>query len=229
VSEKLEEKRGCFGRLTFLFVVLLLGGFAAALYFIAQPQTMDDVSGYRVGGGSGHSRDLRKVMENAVERGYPVTISEAEINRYIRRTLKTRQGGTLSKWVSIKGVAVRLEDGRAEIIIERRIAKHDFTVSMYLNIEQTEDAEGSIKTALNLHGGPFFEQVPWLNRGGRFGQLVVPQGFLVLVLDSFRAIAKDYESELNLAFEKMTRIRIEKNQLVLDPRLPGNSMGLGDF
>jgi hypothetical protein len=34
---------------------------------------------------------------------------------------------------------------------------------------------------------------------------------------------------LDLAFEKMTRIRIEKNQLVLDPRLPGNSMGLGDF
>ncbi len=212
-----------------LFVVLLLGGFAAALYFIAQPQSLDDVSDYRLSR-SDRSRDLQQVMKNAIERGYPVTIGEAEINRYIRRTLKSRQGGDLAKWVSIEGVAVRLEDGRAEIVIERMIKKkYPLTVSMYLNIVQTEDAEGTVKTALNLHGGPFMEDVPRLNQGGRFGQLVVPQGFLVLVLDSFRKIAKAYEIELNLAFEQMTRIRIEENKLILDPRLPGSSMGMGDF
>jgi len=216
------------GRLMVWFVVLLLGGFGAALYFIAQPQNLDDVAGYRLSG-SGQTRNLKRVLENAVERGYPVTISEAEINRYLRRTLKARQGGELGKWVDIRGVAVRLEDGRAEIVIERKIAdKRAFTVSMYLSVEVTEDEKG-VKKTLHLHGGPYSEKFPWLNRGGRFGQLVMPQGFLILVLDPYRKIAALYKRELDIAFKDMARIRIEKGKVVLDPRPPGDTMGLEEF
>ena len=82
---------------------------------------------------------------------------------------------------------------------------------------------GAPSTEGVLHGGPYIKDLP-LNRGGRFGQLVVPQGFLLLVLPSLQKLAKLYETEVELALGRMARIRIEKDKLILDPREPGDLM-----
>jgi hypothetical protein len=89
---------------------------------------------------------------------------------------------------------------------------------MYLMVEQEELPDGTIKPYLHLHGGRYLERLPRPTRGGRFGRVVVPQGFLHLVLDSFKQVAALYEEELRLAFEEMARIRIEENGLMLEPR-----------
>jgi hypothetical protein len=52
---------------------------------------------------------------------------------------------------------------------------------------------------------------------------VVPQGFLMLVVPAYEQLAGIYQEEIHLAFEEMSRIRIEPNRLVLDPRPDGNS------
>jgi hypothetical protein len=229
MAAKREEKRGgCLGRLVVVFVLVLLGGFATALWFVAQPQDLGEVSGYGVVGVGDGGRDLGKVLENALQRGHGLVLGEAEINGYLRRTLNARQGGQLAPWVTIEGVAVRLEAGWAEVVIERAVAGRPQTVSMFVSIEQSEGADGRVTTYLNRHGGPFLDRAPFLNRGGRFGRLVVPQGFLVLVLESFERLAKVYEREWRLAFEEMARIRIEANRLVLDP-LPPAPAGTGSF
>lgn len=73
-----------------------------------------------------------------------------------------------------------------------------------------------------MHGGPFLESVPKPLRGGRFGQLVVPQGFLLLVMPAYQKLAAVFGDEIHLGFEEMCRINIEKNRLVLNPREPSS-------
>ena len=93
-------------------------------------------------------------------------------------------------------------------------------------ILQEIDMNGSTKTSVVRDGGHFFPNLPRLERltkGGRFGKLVVPQGFLILVLPSFEKLAPVYRLELEQAFEEMSRITISKGKLVLDPRADGGS------
>jgi hypothetical protein len=103
--------------------------------------------------------------------------------------------------------------------MERAVMGRPFTVSMFLKIEQSQGARG-IKTEIHRHGGPYHANLPTLLRGGRFGKLVVPQGFLILVLPAYEKLAELYREEIRLAFEEMVRIRIEPNRLVLDSREP---------
>ena len=222
-----HHHHGCGRRLLVLCVLVLLAGFAAALWFIAQPQDMARIAGYR-GVAPAAGRDLARVLQNSIEGGYKLTLTEDEINRYLQRTLAARQGGLLARWVSLDGAAVRLEQDRAEVVLVRSVAGRPFTVSMFLSIDQAEAPDGRVTTYLNRHGGRYLEQLPFLHRGGRFGRLVVPQGFLVLVLGSFERLAAAYQHELSLAFEEMARIRFEPHQLVLDPNPPAPA-AIGGF
>ncbi len=219
-----EKKGGCLRRLLVFFVLVLLAGFAAVLFFIIEPQDTSDIGGYDGLAAVGEQRDLAKVIENSIGRGHPVTLNEQEINRYIKRTLTARQAGHLSPWVEIKGIAVRTEDGRLEVVIERLIAGRPFTLSIYLSIEQQELPDGKIATYVHRHGGPMIGRLPHPMAGGRFGRVVVPQGFLLLVLPSFERIADLYQDELALVLEEMARIRIGSQGVVLDPRPAGGLM-----
>jgi hypothetical protein len=71
-----------------------------------------------------------------------------------------------------------------------------------------------------MHGGPYHPYLPFPKCGGRFGQLPVPQGFLLLVMPAFNHLAKAFPEELHLGFEEITRIKIEDERLTLDPRVP---------
>jgi hypothetical protein len=219
-----EPKAGCGSRLLVLILFLCVCGLVAAIHSISQPQDLTDIKGY----GSPTTlenltvprRDLREVLQNSIDRSFPVTLTEREINLWLNRNLTMRQGGLLSDHVTLKGVWVRLEDGRAEIVIEREIMARPFTISMFVQIEQLESSAG-ISTEVHLHGGPYNEKLPYPNQGGRFGSLRIPQGFLVLVLDSFRNLAAAFPEEVELAFgERMARYTIEKGRITLDPRIP---------
>jgi hypothetical protein len=228
-EEKQEKPRGsCLGKLVALITFAGVVGLGAAVFFIARPQDLSDIKG--VGPASsvngGKARDLKTVLKNAVDRGYAVTLTEEEINLYLKQTLTAKQGGLLEKAVTIEGVRVRLENERAEIIIERSIMGRPMTVSMYVRVIQELDVQGRTKTSVLRDGGAYLPDVPRFERlvkGGRFGQLVIPQGFLLLVLPSFEKLAKAYETELHQGFEEMSRITLSDGKLILDPRADGGS------
>ncbi len=136
-----------------------------------------------------------------------------------------KQGGFLEEKVTLDRVWVRLEEDRAEVIMARRFLGKPFTVSMYLQVEQVEDLKGPY---LNItpSGGPYLKEFPHPPRGGRFGKLVVPMGFLLLVMPAFEKLPPLFSGEIDLAFTKMTRIRIEKGKLILDPREPLGERGM---
>ena len=190
---------------------------------MVQPQDLTDIGGYGASSRTVPARDMKTVLQSALDRGYPLTLSETEINEWLGRTLIAKQGGLLAPKVSLNRVWVRLEDGRAEVVMERQIMGKPFTVSMYLKIDQTDGPKG-LQTEVLLHGGSYHASLPKPFVGGRFGQLAVPQGFLKLVLPSYQKLADCFRDEIRLAFEEMARIKIEKGRLVLNPRDPAGDL-----
>ena len=228
-EEKQEKPRGsCLGKLVALVSFAGVAGLGAAVFFISQPQDLSDLKGTgpATALNGARARDLKEVLKNAVDRSYPLTLTEEEINLYLKLSLAAKQGGLLEESVKIEGVRVRLEEGRAEIIIERSVMGRPVTVSMYVRIVQEIDVQGRTKTLVMRDGGQYFPQLQRSERlvkGGRFGKLVVPQGFLILVLPSYQKLAKAYAYELEQGFQEMSRITLADGKLILDPRADGGS------
>lgn len=221
-SSKPKSGGGCLGK--FVFLILLVAGCAlgTAFFFAAQPQDLNDIGGYGPAARKAQPRDLKAVLETALKRGYPVTLTETEINQWIGQTLVAKQGGFFSGQMSLERVWVRLNDGYAEVVMERTFMGRPFTVSMFLKVEQLQGI-GGVRTEIHRHGGPYHDAVSKPLRGGRFGKLVVPQGFLLLLMPAYENLAEVYRQEIHLAFEEMVRIRIEPKRLVLESREPASS------
>lgn len=198
-------------------VVLFIVALAYALLLMFQPQNLSDIGTGRDPQLPVNARDLTKVFAESLEGSYALRISEEEINAYLEKTLSGRQGGILGGIITLENVLVRLENERAEVIIVRKCMGLTLTTSMWVAIDQTEDDQGRVQTHIDPNGGPF-ALMPFMLRGGRFGRLVVPQGFLHLVQSSYASLASLYPEEIRLGFEEMSRIRIEDGALVLDPR-----------
>ncbi len=220
-KESKPQKSGgsCLGKLVLLFVLAGGLGVLGCFYFIAQPQSLTDIGGYGPAAKEVRGRDMKVVLQNSIDRDFAVTLTETELNQWLARNLQTKQGGLLASQVSLERMWVRLDDGVAELILERKIMGYPITVSMFLQINQTEGAEFA-KTEIIRNGGLYHESLPFLSRGGRFGQLVVPQGFLLLVLPAYEKLPDMFHDEIELAINKMARIKIEKNRLILDPSEP---------
>ena len=220
---------GCLRRLFSLFVFLVIIGLGIGMYFMSLPQDCSDISVSSPASATPASppRDIAMVLEKSIEGNFSVTLSEKEINDWLGRELMFKQCGELAQFVSMKRVWVRLKDGVAEVVMVREISGREFTTSMFLQIEQTETAKG-ITTKVHLHGGGFHELLPIPKRGGRFGQLMVPQGFLIMVMPDFQKIAALFEREVELGFRRMARIKIEDKRLVLDPQQPSRSSDAGE-
>lgn len=220
-SSKPKSGGGCLGKLFFLILLVASCSLGAAVFFIAQPQDLSDIGGYGPISKSPPARDMKAVLDNSIKRGYKVTLTETEINQWLGRVLTAKQGGMLASEAPLERVWIRLDDGTAEVIMERMVMGRPFTVSMFLQIEQLQSSKG-VRTEVLLHGGPYHESLPRPPRGGRFGKLVVPQGFLLLVMPAYEKLAAVFTEEIHLGFEEMARIKIEKNRLVLDPREPSD-------
>lgn len=217
------------GKLIGLLILAVLVGVGFALYYISLPQDLTDIGGYTPAAEAPASppRDIEAVLRKSIEGDYSVTLSETELNDWLGRELELKQGGELAEWVSLKRVWVRLREDVAEIIIERDVAGHPLTLSMFLQVEQNETPKG-ITTQIHLHGGGFHKDVPHPTRGGRFGQLTVPQGFLIMVMPDFEKIAKLFETEIDLGFSQMARIKIEDGRIELDPKQPTRTEKSGE-
>lgn len=215
-TTKDEAKGGCFVRLFLLFLFLVTCGIGVAFFFIIQPQDLSDVLERDKTAKAMPARDLKVVMQNSIERGYPVTIPEAELNQWLGRKLVCAQRGGFEDDVSLDRVLVRIDDsGRAEVIMVRSFMGHPFTVSMYIQILHSKGMENTVL----LHGGPFHESLPQPVCGGRFGKLPIPQGFLLLVLPAYERLAEALADELKLACEEMALIKFEDGSVILYPRV----------
>lgn len=212
-----RPKRGCLAQLFFLFSAALSPVLAIAIAVMLLPQDLSDIEGYGPGAQAQEARDLGAVLRESLERGHEITITEEELNRWIGQTLKIEQKGLLGFAVKINGIGVRISEDQAEIVIERSFLGLKSTHSMFMQVLVESDAVSSSKEVI-LHGGPIANFFTPLKRGGRFGRLTVPQGYLYLVKPCFFQLGETCGKELEMAFGKMHSIRLEEGKLVLTPR-----------
>jgi hypothetical protein len=224
-SETKSESMSSIGKLFRLLVLVVCLAFITVIYMIFQPQNLSNIDGYEVS--SSHPRDLKQVLTKAVEGDYSVTITEAEINQMLQRQLVAKQGGLIGESAAVKRVLVRLKENIAEVVIVREVFGQQLTTSMYLQFQQTE-SENGISTQLHLHGGNIDKTNFLPNVGGRFGELRIPQGFLVMVVPDFIKIADALAPEIELGFENMARFEIQNKRIILDPRKPTRYVGGDD-
>lgn len=209
-------KRGCWARSFFMISAASSMVLAVAIIIMLLPQDLSDIEGYGPGAQNQKARDLTAVLRESIDRGHEVTITEEELNRWIAQTLKIEQKGLLGFAVKINGLGIRLEEGEAELVVERSFLGLKSTQSMFLQLVVEADESSSSKEVL-LHGGPITKFFPPLKRGGRFGMLTVPQGYLYLVKPCFFQLGEVCKPELHMAFGKMHNIRFEEGKVVLTP------------
>lgn len=132
------------------------------------PQDLSDIAGYQ---DNGRARDLESLIVNA--NGAPVTFTEAELNRYLRDTCRMRQTGIFSIITSGHGVAVRVHDGYAELVLDRLLGSNFHqTTSVNLTFRQANKL-GRPELEVDYKGGPPIAGS--LPRGGTIGSIAVPQ------------------------------------------------------
>ncbi len=170
-------------------------------------------------------RDLKAVFSQSISGSYPLRLTEAELNGYFAQTLVAEQKGWLAGLVTLEKVLVRLENERAELIMVRRAAGLTLTSSIFLKLEQTESREGALGTHVDIDGGPM-PVLSCVRQGGRFGRLLLPQGFMLFVRPGYIRLAEAFPDEIRLGIEEMARIKIEDGVLELDPRFDS---GMADF
>jgi len=201
-------------RLAICGVVTLIALLAVGVLTVFQAQNTSDLE--RKAAAVQEPRNLTEVFRKALEGAYEVSISEEELNAYIAKHLALKQKGVLAGLVTLEKVLVRMEDDCAEIVLVRKIAGKPFTTSMWLQIEQTENATGEISTNIEPSRGPM-PVLQGIKQGGRFGRLIVPQGFLLLTKEAYSQLAAVFSEEILHGIQEMARIRIRKGALDLYP------------
>lgn len=166
----------------FALVMLIFLVTAIALSFL--PQDLSDIEGRtEAPETSATPRNIQKALENAFEQELAVTLTEEEINHWLASKVTGAQEGMLSKSVSYEGAYVRLKEGSVDLIFERQAFNRPHTVAMNVEIEQTQVSDNNLDS-----------EIRW--QGGRLGQMPVMQGYLVLVMSSYRELAEAMAPEV---------------------------------
>ncbi len=186
-----------------LFILVVLG-FCWIVRLAYLPESLDDIEGYG-GAGAQEEREpvpnLKALLAIGLSESGETVIDEDTLNRYLAATLRMEQQGAFAAHSTVEGVAVRLLDGTAEIIVERRIFGRRHTVATRLRVEQVE-----------LAGGRRVWEVAV--KGGRLGRLPVGGQVPRLAMAPLRRMGALFSEELEI-FRHASSVRLEHKRVHL--------------
>jgi hypothetical protein len=201
----MENRGRTVKRFFFILAFFFLAGMGLSIFLSFQPQNLSGLSGYKRADRSETIVDVPALIESAAKTRQAISISERQINSWLAENIKVRQEGKLADEVDLKGVWVRfdkVENGRAEIILEREFRGKLHTSSLYLRLERKKKEDGSFTTTIRKDGGHFLGTILV---GGRFGQLKVPQGFLLFTQSAYQSLASLFTEEIEYIEEEIIR------------------------
>lgn len=213
-----EGKSGKFRRLVAVVAWCLVGLIAVAFWYGCSAETEPKW------GAVSETRDLPLVLKEAYDRGYALTLTDAEVTAYVGRVVRAKQTGASEKFAKFEKIWVKFSDGYGELVMKRRVFGVAVTQSVYFRIEQNVKPDGSPDTQLAWGGPSFFTSMPKWKQGGKIGQLGVPQGFLLVMMPSLEKLSRlfstpaeggGWESDLKLG--SMARISIQAGKMVFEP------------
>ncbi len=172
----------CFATLLFL---LFTGSLALLVVKMWTPQPMRDIAGFADKGRGG---DLSMLLGKSS--GEELIFTEAEINRYLRDTCRMRQTGLFSIIAHAQGVAVRIHDGYAELVIDRLLgANIHQTTAVHLSFSQRIEHGRPVLDVVFRGGPPILGNMP---RGGRIGSLAVPERHMQMLQPALETLLACY-------------------------------------
>lgn len=191
-----------------LFIVILL----VLTIRMWQPQELQDIEGY---GDKVESVKLAHIIKKGIERGDTIVITEAQINRYLRDTCRLQQDGFFSIFSQGHGVALRLHNGYAEVVIDRIIgAGTHQTTSVFVTIRQ-ELKDGKPTLRAELHGGdPIFGSIP---RGGTIGRIPIPQRHIIILQPALESLRDTYPDIRDAILNNGYCPEFEDGRIILRP------------
>ncbi len=173
---------------SFLATVLFVSFVAVLMYGVTrmwQPQSLKDIAGYN---DKLPAKDLSVLIRNA--NGGVISFTEGELNRYLRDTCRMRQTGIFSIFANAQGVAVRVHNGYAELIIDRLVgANMHQTTAVNLTFHR-DIVHGRPSLSVEFHGGsPLMGNMP---RGGRIGTVGIPQKHIQVMQPALKTLLECY-------------------------------------
>ncbi len=169
---------------TFLFL-LFTGVLALLVVRMWTPQNLRDVAGFA---DKGRGEDLSMLLGKS--NGEELIFTEGEINRYLRDTCRMRQTGLFSIIAHAQGVAVRIHDGYAEIVIDRLLgANIHQTTAVHLTFSQHLEHGRPVLEAAFRGGEPILGNMP---RGGSIGSLAVPERHIQMLRPALETLLACY-------------------------------------
>lgn len=177
---------------------LLFLAFVAALVYgvvcMWQPQSLDDIAGYN---DKVPAKDLSVLIRNA--NGGVISFTEGELNRYLRDTCRMRQTGIFSIFANAQGIAIRVHNGYAELIVDRLVgANMHQTTAVNLTFHRHVE-HGRPTISVDFHGGPpLMGNMP---RGGRIGTVGIPQKHIQVMQPALKTLLECYPDIVNAAEE----------------------------
>lgn len=227
-----KKKGGCIKKLVILVLLLIMAYLGVHIYFLWQPAGKADtvsrsiidanVAGVRIFPAlkaypmdhiagraeilEGRTIDppmLKIRLETAVERNYPITFREEEINAWLNKRIEAKQEGMLAPFVKVRGVWVDFKKDEVEIIIERDVKGRTHVTSMFMQFNRSKQGYSIRRDTSHI------------------GQVRAPGGFARLIMPAFENLAEELAEELKPYKEKQIRdIRVEEGKITFDPRKP---------
>lgn len=158
------------------------------------PQNMRDIAGYS---DNGSARDITALLRNA--NGSEISFTEAEINRFLKETCRIRQTGIFSIITHGHGLALRIHNGYAELVIDRMIgANIHQTTSVNLTFRQETEHGRPVLKVEYKGGAPLSGDVP---HGGNIGQFGIPDRHVSMLTPALRTLLDCYPEIASLIEE----------------------------
>lgn len=116
-----------------VFLLIIALGLGGLMAMVLMPKGLDSINGYPPELVTEKPRNLLPELQGVItaEGDAPseITLTEAELNRYLSERVGGEQSGPLGPLVKFQGVFVDLEPNSAEIFVVRKVAGLPFAVS----------------------------------------------------------------------------------------------------
>lgn len=168
----------------------------AVLVRVYTPESLDDIAGRDTGLEA--PVDLLEQVRSAVASGRVFECGEGAINQHVQTVLEGRESEGIDILAEFRGLWIRLREGGFDVVFEREVLGFRSTVSAQLRIVRDE-------------AGYRIEA-----RGGKFGRLSVPPGFLRLIGEGLANAGRVFEPEKEV-LSLSSGLTITAGRLRLDP------------
>lgn len=145
---------------------------------------------------------LKQRLALAIERNYPITFREEEINAWLAKRLEIKQQGVLAEFAEVGGVWVHFKKDEIELIIERKLLGENVHItSLFMGFERTRTGYRISRHSCHI------------------GQLRLPGGFGHLLMPAFQNMVNELADELQPYYNhKIFDVRVEEGKITIDPR-----------